>query len=251
MTKKKLSLSPTRINAFLECRLKYKFIYTDKIGRFYYQPNPGNAFGGTLHRVLQAFHQPGAEQVPVENLLQQYQEAWVASGFADNAQEEEFKAAGERILREYHASGVQERAKTILAEKMIKWDMDDFVLSGRIDRMDEHADGSLEIIDYKSGRLSSTEEEVKNSLAMSVYQLIAKKLYPDRRIFASIHCLAGGVKASAELNDVELIELEESLRRIASTIMNAVEYEPNVSDACRGCDFHRLCSKQPWFRSSE
>ena len=42
--------------------------------------------------------------------------------------------------------------ETIATEKTISCDMGRFKLSGRVDRIDRHADGRLEIIDYKSGR---------------------------------------------------------------------------------------------------
>ena len=91
---------------------------------------------------------------------------------------------------------------------MLKWDLGPFVLTGRIDRIDEHSeDGALEIVDYKSGRLDVTEEDVKGALAMSIYQLLVKRNHPDRRVFATIHALRGGVTASASFSDEELLAL--------------------------------------------
>jgi len=46
--------------------------------------------------------------------------------------------------------------------------MGPFKLSGRVDRIDRHADGALEIIDYKSGRHEVTAEDVRDSLAMTI-----------------------------------------------------------------------------------
>ena len=251
MAHRKLMLSPTRISAFLECPLKYKFVYVDRIGKFYYRPKPGNAFGGTIHRVLQGLHQPGAEQVSVGQLIENYRQAWVSMGYADTHEEQEFKAAGEQILRDYVSLTPPKDVKTLFTEKMVKWDMEDFILAGRLDRLDEHPDGALEIIDYKSGRLSATEEEVRNDLAMSIYQFIVRRLNPGRRVFGSIYCLAGGVKASAELSEEELSEVDEGTRRVASAIIGAEEYRPRRWEGCEECDFYRICAKQPWFRSEE
>ena len=154
MAEKKLILSPTRTSVFLECPLKYKFLYVTRIGKFYYRPKPGNAFGNTIHRVLQAAHQPGMEQV-------------------------------------------------------------------------------------------------RNDLAMSVYQYIVRQINADRRVFGSIYCLAGGVKVSAELSEQELGEVDEGTRRVASAIMNSEEFRPHRWQGCEDCDFHRICVKQPWFGSED
>lgn len=248
---KKLNLSPTRMSAFLDCRLKYKYLYVDKIGRFYYRPKPGNAFGGTLHRVLESLHRPGAETFSTEDLIENYRQSWVSVGFSSEEQEREFMAKGESILRSYHSAFLLSETKTVLTEKQVKWEMDDFTLSGRLDRMDEHPDGALEIIDYKSNLTSITEEAARSSLAMSIYQVIVRHLNPDRRVFASIYCLAGGVKVSAELSSEEHAVVEENARTVASSILGGEEYPPRRSESCPECDFYRLCAKQPWFEREE
>lgn len=247
MREQKLMLSPTRISAFLECPLKYKFLYVDRIGKFYHRPRPSDAFGGTLHRVLQELHQPGAEQISVDRLIENYRRAWVGIGYADTREEQAFKAAGEQILKDYISAAVPVGVKTLFTEKMLKWDMGDFILAGRLDRLDEHPDGALEIVDYKSARLFTTEEEVRSDLAMSIYQLIVRQLNPGRRVFGSIYCLAGGIKASAELSDEELSEVDEGTRRVASAIMGAEEYQPRRWEGCGECDFYRICGRQPRF----
>lgn len=251
MAEKKLMLSPTRMSAFLECPLKYKFLCVTRIGKFYYRPKPGNAFGSTIHRVLQAAHQPGMEKVSVDQLIGNYRQSWVSFGYADAGQEQEYMSAGEQILRGYHSVTPDPNVKTLFTEKMVKWDMGDFVLAGRLDRLDEHPDGALEIIDYKSGRVSATEEVVRNDLAMSVYQYIIHNNNPDRRVFGSIYCLAGGVKVSAELSEEELGEVDEGTRKVASAIMNSEEFRPRRWEGCEECDFHRICVKQPWFGSED
>jgi RecB family exonuclease len=72
-----------------------------------------------------------------------------------------------------------------------------------VDRVDEHHDGALEIVDYKSGRESVTEEDVAGSLALGVYQLLLKRKYPDRRVFATLVALRTGSQASHELSGTD------------------------------------------------
>ena len=63
-TGRKPTLSPTRIGTYLECAVKYRYIYQDKIGRFYTKARAGFSFGSTLHNVLQDFHEQGATHTP-------------------------------------------------------------------------------------------------------------------------------------------------------------------------------------------
>ena len=71
--------------------------------------------------------------------------------------------------------------KTIAVERTLKLEMSDFVLVGRVDRLVELGDGTLEIVDYKSRRKRVTAEDVANDLAMSCYQMLVRHAYPGRK----------------------------------------------------------------------
>ena len=230
--------------------MMYRLDYVDKVGRFYHRARAGFTFGSTLHQALQTFHQDGGTAaVSAPELVAKMETVWQSQGYESAAHEAEYKAEAVRILEVYHAASEAraEETKPFLIEKMLKWDMGPFVLTGRIDRIDEHlSDGALEIVDYKSGRMSVTEADVKSALAMSIYQLLAKRNNPDRRVYATIHALRGGVTASASYSDEDLLELEEDLRGIGTTILEkdfeAVRPIP-LPDVCPWCDFLPLCTR--------
>ena len=58
-TERKPTLSPTKIRTYLECAVKYRYVYVDKIGRFYLRARSYYSFGSTLHHVLQDFPRAG------------------------------------------------------------------------------------------------------------------------------------------------------------------------------------------------
>ena len=80
---------------------------------------------------------------------------------------------------------------------------------------------------------------------MSVYQLLAKRNWPERRVFATIHALRGGVTASASFTDEEMAMLEEELSGIGTIILEkdfeAVRPIPRPY-VCPDCDFLPLCT---------
>jgi putative RecB family exonuclease len=247
---RKPEISPTRLRTFLSCRTMYRNDYIDKIGRFYHKARAGFTFGSTLHQTLQDFHEAGGSAVvSATDLIANLDTTWQSQGYKDAAHEQQHKEAAVQILATYHAASEArvDQTRTFLTEKMLKWDMGPFVLTGRVDRIDEHvSDGALEIVDYKSGRLSVSEEDVKAAIAMSVYQLLAKRNWPDRRVFATIHALRGGVTASASYADDELAELEERLRGIGLEILETdfeVVRPIPLPDVCPGCDFLPLCTR--------
>ena len=247
---RKPEFSPTRLRTFLSCPMMYRLEYIDKVGKFYHRARAGYTFGSTLHQALQTFHEDGGSAaVSAPELVAKMETVWQSQGYQNAEHEQSHKEEAAKILLTYHAASQAraEETRPFLIEKMLKWDMGPFVLTGRIDRIDEHLeDGALEIVDYKSGRLGVTEEDVKGALAMSVYQLLAKRNSPDKRVFATIHALRGGVTASASYTEEEMLELEEDLRGIGITILEK-DFEAArpipLPYVCPNCDFLPLCTR--------
>ncbi len=247
---RKPEFSPTRLKTFLSCPMMYRLDYVEKVGRFYHRARAGFTFGSTLHQALQTFHQDGGSAaVSAPELIAKMETVWQSQGYENAAHEEAHKVEAVKILETYHAASEAraEATRPFLIEKMLKWDMGPFVLTGRIDRIDEHLDdGALEIVDYKSGRLFVSEEDVKGALAMSVYQLLAKRNNPERRVYATIHALRGGVTASASFTEEEMVALEDDLRGIGLLILETdfeAVYPVPLPHVCPDCDFLPLCTR--------
>ncbi len=254
---RKFVLSPTKLRIYYRCAAEYRLEYIDKLGRFYHKARPGFAFGSSLHRALDAFHTAGgAETITEETLTESLSTLWVAKGYEGDEQEATFREEGTRILREYHAAQVAARVAApvdapppphiLYTEKTLRMLLTpDIALSGRIDRVDEHHDGSLEIVDYKSGRETVTEEDVAHSLAMNVYQVLLKDKHPDRRVFSTIVALRSGSSASHELTDEARAGLTTECRETGEKVlgMNWDTVQPTPNNHCPHCDFLPYCSR--------
>jgi len=228
--------------------MAYRMEYVDKTGRFYHRARAGWAFGTSLHQTLQSFHDAGgAESVSADELVGRLAQSWVSAGYSSAAHEDAHIAEAEAILGRYHALAAERASvKTFATEAVLRYDMGPFVLTGRIDRIDEHADGTLEVVDYKSGRTGVGEDDVRLSVAMEIYQLLVKRAHPDRRVRATIHGLQDGSSATVELTDDELAAIEDDLRgvgiEIVETDFEAVRPELIVG-VCEECDFLRACDR--------
>lgn len=246
---RKLTLSPTKINTYLICRLMYIYTYVHHLGRFYYRPKSYHTFGSTLHRTLDEFHKlGGSETQSAEDLVEKLHTAWSSAGYSTEKEELDYLESAARFLENYHSDYIVEGARTLFTEKQLKIDMGDFNLMGRLDRIDEYSDGHLEIIDNKSGRSSVNEEDVRGDIAMSIYSYLARKTFPDRHVTASIYALRSGDKATVEFTDQEMIELEEMVRVVAGEIaqidQNTVVEPVWLTNICPGCDYLRLCARK-------
>jgi RecB family exonuclease len=249
---RKPTLSPTKITTYLACPVKYRWSYVDSRGKWYFRAHSYYSFGTTLHQVLQRLHDSGDPDVTdVEQVLAAYEESWIDAGY--QSAEEMSEAYGEgRLIVQRHADELVRRppsAATLFVEKQLRADLGKFVLVGRLDRVDEHPDGTLEIIDYKTCRDGITGEDVRRDLAMGCYQLLLKRKFPDRPVLASIVSLRTDESATASLSDQELAEFERDLVLLGEEILETefVELFPSHKWICGGCDFLRLCKKDEDF----
>ncbi|MBC7529852.1 MAG: PD-(D/E)XK nuclease family protein [Chthonomonadaceae bacterium] len=246
-TPRKPVLSPTKINTYLDCVVKYRYVYVDKIGKFYQKSRSYYSFGTSLHHVLQEFHEGGATHT-AEELTTTLDQSWVSAGYETPAQEAEHQEKGREIVAAYHAAH-QERAaekiETVATEKTLNFDMNGFRLTGRVDRIDQHPNGTLEIIDYKSGRWEVTPEEVVASLAMNIYQLILQRNHPDVPVVSTIYSLRSGISATAALTPDALTEFEAEIQALGTEILNRDYHEarPEPKEICETCEFLSLCKR--------
>jgi len=250
---RKPTLSPTKLTTYLACPLKYRFTYLDTDGRWYLKAKSYYSFGSTLHAVLQRFHDPADTQVvSLDEVVTAYEESWIDAGYAGADEMQEAFGEGRRILELHVAAEAQKPmpAETVFVERQLRADLGEFVLIGRIDRVDRLPDGGLEIIDYKSGRAVVTEEDVKSDLAMACYQLLVRRNYPNEPVSARILAVRSQSTATASLTEKELAEFERDLIALGREVLNfdLDEHRPRwLPNLCPTCDFLPLCRRDPEF----
>ncbi len=209
------------------------------------------SFGSTLHNVLQKFYAEDGGVKTTEEAIVAFEEGWIEEGYS--TPEEMALAFGEgRQIIEAHVEQAMQSpraARTFMVERQLRLDLGDWVLIGRIDRVDEHPDGTLEIVDYKSQREDVTSEDVATSLAMCCYQLLLKRKFPERKVYATIHALRTNRQASAHLTEEELLAYEADLLTLGNDILSRdfQEAEPICKPLCAYCDFRTLCRQHPDF----
>jgi len=248
----KPTLSPSKIATYLACPVKYYWTYVDPKGRWYLQSKSYYSFGTSLHRVLQRFHDEGDRGVDtVHQALATLEESWIEAGYDSQEEMQQALGDGKALVSGYieRFQATRSTAKVLYVEKRFRLEFDNWILIGQVDRVDEHEDGSLEIIDYKSGREEVTQEDVASDLAMCCYQLLVKDQHPDREVRSTIIALRSGEHASATLSPEAAVEFRGDLEIIASEISckEFSEMAPFRKRLCTGCDFLSLCKVHPDF----
>lgn len=243
---KKPTLSPSKFETYLRCPVKYNLTYLDPRGRRFFRSRAEFTFGSVLHRALQKFHEEGGAQVvSQEALVASFQASWRTEGFESDERAEEHRQLGLTLLTAYHeAHREAEPTKTLLTEKQLRLDLGEFVLIGRIDRIDERSNGAIEVIDYKSGRDDVSDDEVREDFSMGCYALLAQAAYPDRPILTSIVALRSGNKGTAPRTPEEIDAIRQDVIALGCEILT-MDFEalrPIFKPRrCPYCEFSPIC----------
>ena len=260
------SLSYSKINSYQRCPYQYKLAYILEI------PTKGSAsfsFGLTMHGTMQKFYQRvmelnskkqdslfglpkesavknnGGIKVPAfQELLEIYEKTWIDDWYKNKKQREEYFAKGKKVLKVFYET--QEDNWTIPAalEGWFKIKVGDCFINGRIDRIDKLSDGSLEIIDYKTGK---TKEKVtgdeKNQLL--IYQIAAQSLPEYKNLGAvaklTYFYLEDNVRTEFFGKDEELKELCEKISATIDRIKTQDFTATPGPHVCGFCDFKDIC----------
>jgi RecB family exonuclease len=118
------------------------------------------------------------------------------------------------------------------------------VITGSIDRIDRLPSGGIEVIDYKTGRVSS-QKGVDESLQLSIYALACRDALglgtPER---VTLYFTESALRLSTTRTDEQLdLARADVLARVSR--MRAGEFAATPSaDACRYCDYARMCPER-------
>jgi len=173
-------LSFSQIETFKTCPLHYKLKYILKVPT---PPSAAQSFGSSLHATLRDFFLAvKTGEKPTEKLIYEVLEKnWVKEGFSGKTHEKKFFEKGRLYLSGFLKQGFNRQSLPVVMEEPFTIPLDDkkgkgIRVGGKIDRVDVLPDGSIEIIDYKTGATIPSQAEVDNNLQLSFYALAATNI---------------------------------------------------------------------------
>ncbi len=158
-------LSPSGLESFEECALKW-----------FLQSNGGTDGDSAAQLLGSAIHAFAARMVEVpgtteEELAQALRSSWKLidpnSGWISASAYERAATILTRFIR-YHSAT---NRKVLAVEKSFKVEVGRALIRGNIDRIEVEADGSLFIIDFKTGQEVVSPKEIDQNLQLAAYQL--------------------------------------------------------------------------------
>lgn len=235
-------LSYSQIQTFLDCPLHYKARYILKIPT---SPTASLSFGNTVHLTMKDFYTD-----PGKDIFELYKRNWIREGYMSKTQEKEFFAKGEKFLEHYLKTEYVPERRPVLLEGMftapVIFNKRLIKIGGKIDRVDVLPDGTIEIIDYKTGANHMDEKEAGKSLQLSFYALAATRIKEPpfmrnpEEVKLSLYYFEQQSKVTTTRTTEQLQEAMEEIFKIADEISHS-DFKCSRSMLCKSCEFKMLC----------
>lgn len=243
MGDKSFKINYSRMADFIRCPLRYKYFYIDQIkerkSRFYF------GLGHALHvSIKKFFDQKDPTQRTIQTIRDLVKEQWNSNWFINQSEENEWLSKvdtiAERFVRNYDPS-----IRVVATEKSFSAVMGDLILTGDIDRIDQLADGTFQIVDYKLGHEQPEIDfkELETSLQPIFYYYgatIGLKIKPTHFIY---YLFLTGERFIIQFRQQEISEGVERIHEIAESIRNVTEFPPHRNPYCQDCTY--LCPLFP------
>lgn len=265
-------LSYSSLRTYLECPLRWKFLYVDKLPE---APRSYFSFGRTIHSVLEELVRPFLvpESVPrksagkaqrrldqwhgegplversphplsKDELLATYARLWVRDGYTSPEEESRYKALGENMLLRYYDHFLEEHPRPVAIEQYLQSSLGGIPVHGYVDRIDLTSSGGLEVLDYKTSRDLSIQE-ARDSDQLAMYQVLVEHNYalPVERL--TLYHLRSLTPHSTPARGAPAIaQLSQKVGDVADGIRGE-RFDPTPGRQCERCDFRAIC---PEFR---
>lgn len=239
---KEVVVSPSGAESFIDCGVKW------------FLQNNGGSDGDSTAQVLgSAIHAFAAKMVQepgttreqlIENLENSWklidpESGWVSASHLESAVTmlEKFVSYHNKTHRE--VAGAELRFDVKLGRARI---------IGTVDRLEVEADGSLFIIDFKTGNTAISNEDAKKNLQLASYQLgIAEGGFTQGTKSAGAELVYLGTDTAGasirQQHTIDLVETKETIEKVGEG-MGAATFFATVNKRCKGCPVRKSCPVQ-------
>ena len=258
MPTKLLKVTPSKLSTWASCPRRYRMAYLDRPA-----PPRGGAWahstlGAVVHLALRAVFDAPAQRRTVAAARDAVTRAWSGEGFADENQQALYRARAQDWVAEYVAEAAPADVEVVGLERWVAAPVGTLVVEGRVDRIDRRPnpgapDGEeVVVVDYKTGRRPTSDDEARSSQALALYVLAVRRTLRRACRRVELHHVPTGQVHSYEHTaaslERQLGRAQEQAQDIAlatDTLAAGADaddvFPPRPGPQCSWCDFRRSC----------
>jgi DNA helicase II / ATP-dependent DNA helicase PcrA len=235
-------LSASAVDTYERCGLRFKL---DRDWRLAAKPAAAMQYGAAIHRVLKTYFDSVRAGRPKadEELVQLFREDLADARIQEAYQQELYEQQGVPQLVEFLDSVRDIPASQVLhTEEPFELRLGEVIVAGRIDRIDQRPDGTVAIIDYKTGK-SRDQENADQSLQLSLYAIAAQEKWGYKVGALIFHNLEGNVPVITMRSESDLVAARDRVHAAAQGIADGI-FDAKVGMHCSFCAYRSLCPEK-------
>lgn len=248
-------LSYSQIDVFRVCPLHYKLKYLLNVQT---PTTSALSFGMTMHATMKDFYEVAlsGKKVSEKTLLEIYDRDWRKEGYTSRAYEKKMHTRGLKYLKGFFDKSFDTRnlpralelpfvvplqqAQGKLSQRPLK-------IGGKMDRVDILPDGTVEIIDYKTGEKVPSQAQADKDLQLTFYALAASKLSGDifnvdvKKLKMSFYYFEEQVKVTTQRTKSQLERAEKEIFEWREKIETS-DFKCSKHVFCENCEYKLFCA---------
>ncbi|MFH1451036.1 MAG: PD-(D/E)XK nuclease family protein [bacterium] len=246
-------ISPHKITLFRQCRQKFYFEYLDpeiaKIKKLLKKKRPPLEMGNLVHDSLTLFFKEPLGKRTSYTMAEILKKLWNGPrgkecGFKSIEDERRYYQDALSMLKWFVENENINPSIFVLPISPPGRSFDDYLtipfadglkIGGKIDRVDSAEDGSLEIVDYKTG------QPADNFIQLLTYVFLAEHLYGKEVSKASNLYLKSQVWQDVIPEKTLRQKAKDEILEGAEQMNKEEKWSPNVSVLCAYCDYLEYC----------
>ncbi len=260
MPRKLFAAYPTRLTTWQDCPRRYRFAYLDP------RPKAGPwahySVGSSVHEALRRWWDVPLEGRDADAAAGLVARHWIDQGFRDDEQAQAALARAQGWVRRYVATQDPER-EPLGVERTVGAVTPMLSIRGKVDRIDERRDDEgrpvAVIVDYKTSRRPTTDDDARTSLQLAMYSAAVERTLRRPCDTVELHHVPSATVGRwtyrpdqrarhlqrADALGEEAQDAEEAWKAGGGTSMTAAQIDtllpPTPGPRCAWCDFRSSC----------
>jgi len=249
--KKSKIYSHSRLSAFEQCPLKFKYRYIDNIPPAI-EATIESHLGSAVHSTLEWLHKEVMQKrIPkINDVITYYAVKWQETYSEDTLiikkelTQKDYFNKGVQFLADYYSKNHPFNDNTLEVEKHIIINLDgNKKIQGFIDRLTYNTETEeYEIHDYKTSNFLPMREKLENDRQLALYAIAIKEIFgSNKKVCLVWHYLAHNQKICFRKTNGQLEQLKKEILELINKIESTEKFYSKKSALCNWCEYKEYC----------